>query len=110
MLPTAWNGCDDFFADPLDDCDMLTPHVDMAAIEADPLVRRHLSALGLAPRVKWISHGCPTHDSRYHENVSQCVKLFSSLLEDVPEGEQDLEDTPYSASENIKDNLDNNID
>ena len=77
----------------------------MAAIEADP---RHLSAIGLAPMVKWVSHGCQTHDIKDDGIILGCAKMFSSYLEDVPRGEQDLEGTPFSQSENIKDNLDGN--
>ena len=84
------------------------PKVDMATIEDDARVRRHLAAIGLEPMVKWVSRGCQTQDIRDDEIILGCAKMFSSYLKDVPEGTEDLEGTPYSESENIEDNMDNN--
>ncbi len=79
----------------------------MAALESDHGVRRRLAAIGLEPMADWVAYGCQT-SSIPGSVITACAKMFTSYRDLIPVKKEDLEDTPYSETTNLNDNLDEN--
>ena len=79
----------------------------MAALEENYSMKCRLAAIGLQPMSDWVSFDCQ-HSTIPGAMIVACASMFTEYLDAVPQEQDQLNGTPYSETNNLEDNLDNN--
>ena len=83
----------------------IPPVIDMLALQTDEVLTTKLRVIGLGPMVDWVNRGCQVGRVP-GEIICACAPMFTEFLPYVPAHPEDLESTPYHATDNIVDNID----